>query len=165
MRQSVSVLAFLCGSLFAPLAVGATLDHWVEQNVQGDEKVVCKRDVRGEFFFVALAGSKVKVGNRLDATGDSEPRSTAVAWMFQSSEGESLSSEVRPISVSSKYVRDGAKIFIENVEYQTLKGKRPTAVRAGVVVRKCAAQRCTVQQETLQEPKQTLRLCEFPMGE
>lgn len=155
----------LCTCFLAPVAVGGSLDDWVGQDVRGSENVVCKKDVRGEYFFVARAGSKVKVGSRLDVTGDSEPRSTAVAWMFQNSEGKSLSSEVRPTSVRSKYVRDGDKIFAENVEYQTLKGKVRATVRVGVVVRKCATQQCTIQHETIQEPKYTIRLCEFPMEE
>lgn len=81
--------------------------------------------------------------------------------MFESGEGKSLSSETPPRPVISKYARDGDKIFSENVDYQSLKGEAQTTVRVGVVVRKCAAEQCAFEEETVQEPKYTVRLCEF----
>jgi hypothetical protein len=155
---------FSCAHLFVAFDVSAiTLDEWIGQNVQGDEQVICKKELNGEYFFVARAGSKVKVGNRLDVTGDSKPQSIAVAWMFQNSAGKSLSSKARPIAVRSDYKREGTRIFADNVDYQVLKLEGQTTVRAAVVVRKCAVAQCTVERETLQEPKYIIRLCEFPM--
>jgi hypothetical protein len=158
-----SALAFVASWLFASLAAGATLDEWVQQNTRGNEAVVCKKELNGEYFFIALDGSRIKAGNRLDVTGNSEPLNTAVAWVFQRPDGKSISSKAKPVSIESKYIRDGSRMFLESVEYHALKGNPSISVRASVVVRKCAAERCTVAKETIQEPKSTIRLCEFRM--
>jgi hypothetical protein len=153
----------LFNSFLAPVAVADTLSAWVAKNVKPNEKIVCSKEIGDEYFFVARAGSRFKVGNRLDVTGKSQPRSTAVAWLFEDSEGKSLLVDDPPVSAGDRYVRDGAKIFLDNLSYQTLKKGNPTSVRVRVLVRACAAQQCSLEQEALQEPKFTIRLCEFPM--
>jgi hypothetical protein len=153
--------------LFPQWALASTIDEWVGQNTKDTEKVLCKREVRNEYFFMAQAGRGiVKLGNRLNMTGYTDTHTYIVSWRFLNDQDQSLSAKVTPTSVRSEYVRSGNMIFAENVEYQTLKTEKPGKVRVTAEVKKCATSQCTRQENRNQKDEEyTLELCEIQINE
>ena len=66
-----------------------SLDQWIATNMPSDEQMVCKRDVHGEFFFVARAGSnRLRLGSRLDMTEYRDTHSLATSWVLTNERGD-----------------------------------------------------------------------------
>ena len=153
--------------LFAESAKANDLDEWVVQNTKDAEKVLCKRQIHNEYFFMARSnGSTVKLGNRLDMTGFTSTHSFIVSWRFLDSRGQSLSMKVPPKSVKSEYVRSGDMVFAENVEYQTLKTGEGHNVRVIVEVKKCPTSQCDKRQAlNSKEEEYTVELCDISLRE
>ncbi len=146
-------------------AAANALDDWVTQHIGESEKVLCKRDVGGEYFFLTQVGDRVRLGSRLDMTGYTERHEFIAAWTFQNENKKSLSTKVHPIPITEKYVRSGDKMFAENVEYQTLDLKDSRIVAVAIKIKKCPTSECSLQVTRNKEEKQyTIQLCEVPLN-
>lgn len=142
-QMIIALIACFIGQVQPVLANGA--GDWVKENMVNSERVLCQREVGGEYFFVALAGDDVKVGSRLDMTGYSAAHVFTMAWIFQNEKDDSIVARVPPKAVKQSYTRFAEKIFAENVEYQTLAIGQSKTVRVTVEVRKCAGPECDKQ--------------------
>jgi hypothetical protein len=146
-------------------AVAAALDDWVSQHIGEGEKLLCKREMGGEYFFLTQVGDRVRVGSRLDMTGYTERHEFIAAWVFQNENKRSLAVKVQPIPIREKYVRSGDRIFAENVEYQTLNLKDSKAMAVAIRIKKCPTSECSLQVTRSKEEKQyTIHLCEVPLN-
>jgi hypothetical protein len=120
-------------------------EDWVKQNLVNHERVLCQRNVSGEYFFVAKAGDKVKVGSRLDMTGYPAAHVFTIAWAFQNEQDGSVVAKVPPKTVKQSYTKNDGKVFAENVEYQTLAIGEAKTVRVVVHISKCMGPDCDKQ--------------------
>jgi hypothetical protein len=132
-------------SALAMVALSLTLEGWVAANAK--EKVICQREVAGEYFFVARAGDsdQVRLGSRIDLTGYRETLSTSVAWMFVGEAGRSLTAKVVPTSIRSELLFVDGKAYAESVSYQTLNVGASSAMRVQVAIEKCPVRPCSGQ--------------------
>ena len=154
----VTLVLFSLGNVQSVLATGT--DDWVKQNLANGERLLCQRKVSGEHFFLADAGSKVKVGSRLDMTGYSSTHVFTTAWIFWNERGDSLVAKVPPKVVKQSYTQSADKIFAENVEYQTLAVDQSKTVLVAVEVMKCAGPDCDRQAgESKREKKYRVDMC------
>ncbi len=146
-------------------AAANTLDDWVTQHMGEGEKLLCKRNVGGEYFFLTQVGDRVRLGSRLDMTGYTETHEFIAAWVFHNENKGSLATKVHPIPIREKYVRNGDRIFAENVEYQTLNLKDSRIMAVTIKIKKCPTSECSLQVTRNKEEKQyTIQLCEAPLN-
>jgi hypothetical protein len=146
-------------------AASNTINDWVTQHIGEREKVLCKRDVGGEYFFLSLAGDKVRLGSRLDMTGYTNRHEFIAAWLFLNEDKRSLATKVRPIPITEQYVRSGGKIFAENVEYQTLDLRESKVLTVAIKIKKCPTSECSLLvTKNKQEKQYTIQLCEVPLN-
>ena len=111
-------------AVLLPLALAYRLTHaapnlgqWVAANTDPAERTVCSRQVDGEAFFVAMApDDKVRLGNRLDMTGHTETHGYSVAWVITDENGGSVIAKVAPAPVAGRYVKEGSRIYADNIE-------------------------------------------------
>lgn len=153
----VSILGALgCSSLNAASAI----DDWIAQNTDTSEKVLCRREVNGEYFFLSQAGEKVKLGSRLDMTEYTQTHVFLVGWRLRNDQNDSLVAKVRPTPIKDKYVRSGGRVFAESVEYQTLRLPHSETMHVTIDVKKCPTSECDRQQTRSKGEKQyTVDLC------
>lgn len=162
------VIAFLgaCVPLTSASESG-DLNQWVAEHVNQDEKLLCKRDEDGEYFFVAQKGEKVKIGSRLDVTrepGDYLPKAFIIAWKFQNEKDGHLVTKVPPTTVKEGYVKDNNKTYSEQIEYQTLYLKDSAKMRVRIDIKKCPAADCDRQQtKSKDETQYSVNLCEVSL--
>jgi hypothetical protein len=143
MRVIFVMTAFSIGAVQAVLAAGA--EDWANQNLVNRERLLCQREASGEYFFLAKAGDRVKVGTRLDMTGYSGTHVFNVAWTFQNEKDASLVAKIPPEAIKESYAQSGGNAFAENLEYQTLTVGQSKTVRVAVHVRKCVGTDCDKQ--------------------
>jgi hypothetical protein len=132
--------ALVAGVLLAgPAGASPTLDQWVAANASPAEKTLCTREERGEFFFVALSSQdRVRVGSRVDMTGYKETHEFGVAWIIGNERAASIVAKVEPTTIRERYVKEGSRIYADNVYYQTLKPTESKLFRVDAQVHKCA---------------------------
>jgi hypothetical protein len=144
----------------------SAIDDWVAQNTDMGEKLLCKREVGGEYFFIARAGDKVRLGSRLDMTGYTQTHVFFVGWVLRNEKNDSVVAKVRPTPIKDKYVRSGGKVFAEGVEYQSLRLPLPETMSVTVEVKKCPTLECDKQQvRSKEETQYTVELCKVPLTE
>ena len=144
----------------------ADADDWVQQNLVNGEKVLCQRDVSGEYFFLAYAEGKVKVGSRLDMTGYPYAHVFSVAWSFRNENDASVVAKVPPVAYKERYIKSDSKVFAENVEYQTLEIAKAKTLHVAVHIRKCAGAACDKQlAANKNETEYEVDLCVVPVSE
>lgn len=146
-------------------AAANTMDDWVTQHIDRGEKVLCKRDVGGEYFFLTQIGDRVRLGSRLDMTGYNEKHEFIAAWMFHDENNRSLAAKIPPTPIVERYVRSGNKIFAENIEYQTLDRRDSRTVAVAVRIKKCPTSECSLLVTKNSEEKQyTIQVCDVPLN-
>lgn len=154
----------LCIAGSSLLAMATPMDDWVTQHIGKGEKLLCKRNVDGEYFFLTQVGDKVRLGSRLDMTGYTEKHEFIAAWVFLNENKKSLATKVDPIPITEKYVRSGDRIFAENVEYQTLNLADSRTVAVTIKIKKCPTSECSLLVTKNRGEKQyTIQLCEVPL--
>jgi hypothetical protein len=153
-------LALYCGwALAAP-----NLDQWVAANTSPTEKTVCTRQLGSELFFVAMApNDKVRLGNRLDMTGYTETHAYTVAWMITNEKGGSVVAKVPPVTIGQQYVKEGSRVYADNVEYQTLIAAGTKLVHLEVRIQKCAVWSPGSQSCQSGEKAYAVKLCEVSL--
>ena len=138
------------------------LGEWVAANTSPTEKTVCSRQVDDELFFVAIApDGRVRLGNRLDMTGYTETHAYSVAWVISNERGGSVVSEVPPVPVVQRYVKEGSRLFADNVEYQTLNSGSGIPMHVDVRIEKCAVWSQGSQSCQSARKVYTVKLCEI----
>jgi hypothetical protein len=148
-------------SIPSPLLAVTTLDDWVAQNSSEGEKLLCKREFGGEYFFLARTGDKARLGNRLDMTGS---YASSVAWVFQNERLKSLAVKVPPVEIKHQYVLSEDKVFADDVQYQTLDLKDSKTMDVTIEIKKCPTSECKLQETRSKEEKRyTIKVCEVPL--
>ena len=144
------------------------LDQWVAKYVSQDEKLLCKRDENGEYFFIAQKDEKVKAGSRLDVTrapGDRSPKAFLIAWKFQNEKDGHLATKVPPTTVKEGYDKDSDKTYSEQIEYQTLHLKGSEKMHVTIDIKKCPTNDCDRQQTKGKgEKAYSIKLCEVALS-
>lgn len=143
------------------------LDRWVAQYIDKDEKLLCKHEENGEYFFLARKGEKVKVGSRIDITQTygEPPKAVIAAWMFRNEKGGHLVTNVVPTTVQEGHVKDNNRMYLEQVEYQTLYLKDSREMHVTIEIKKCPTADCDRQQtKSKDETQYTIKLCEVPLN-
>jgi len=159
-QSRIAVAWVLCALGCSPLKAGNAIDDWVAQNTDKNEKLLCKREVGGEYFFLTRAGDKVKLGSRLDMTEYTQTHVFLIGWVLRNEKNDSLVAKVRPTPIKSDYVRSGGKVFAESIEYQTLRLPPSETMSVTVEVKKCPTSECDRQETRSKEEKQyTIELC------
>jgi len=135
---------FIATTLVAAALLGGcaeasqTLDEWVAANTNHAEKTLCTHEERGEFFFIALASpDRVRLGSRVDMTGYKATHEFGVAWIIGNERTASIVAKVQPKPIRERYVKQGSRIYADNVEYETLKTAESKLFRVEVQVHKC----------------------------
>src|SRR5437879_1986717 len=116
----VSIAALLVAGvvLFGLAEASPSLSDWVASNTSPAEKTACVREASGEYFFIAMAGrDKVRLGSRVDLSGYKDTHEFSVAWLIGNERAASIVAKVRPESLKERYVKDGPRIYAENIEY------------------------------------------------
>ena len=144
-----------------------SLNQWIAKHVSQDEKLLCKRDENGEYFFVAQKDEKVKIASRLDVTrvpGDYLPKVFMIVWRFQNEKDGSLVTNVLPTTVKQEYVKHNNKTYSEKIEYQTLYLKDSEKMHVTIHIKKCPTADCDRQQtKSKDEIQYSVNLCEVPL--
>lgn len=144
-----------------------TIDQWVAMYLEKNENLLCKRDVNGEYFFIAKVknSDKIKAGIRVDVTGTKQPLTSLSGWRFQNEKSEYLTVATPPSVVKREYVRSNGQIYLEGVEYQILNLRGSSKLRAIIEIKKCTTSKC-VRQKTMSndEVEYNIDLCEIPMS-
>ena len=152
-----STALFSAGALASP-----TLDEWVAVHSAPSERTVCTRQAGGELFFVALApNERVRLGERLDITGYSETHSFSVAWIITDERGKSLVAKIPPVSVTQRYVKEGAKVYADGIGYQKLKQAGANVLRFEVAIEKCLVRFDSLAGCKSGEKRYTVQVCEL----
>jgi hypothetical protein len=161
-------LLFAAAALLAPAllcawaAASSNLDDWVAANTSPTEKTACIRQVDGELFFVAMAADdKVRLGNRLDMTGHTETHGYTVAWMITNEKGGSVVAKVPPVTVGQRYVKEGSRVYADNIEYQTLNTAGTKTLRVELRISKCAVWSPGSQSCQSGQKAYTVKLCDI----
>lgn len=119
------------------------LDKWIKNYIEKTEKLLCKRDVKGEFYFIARIGDKIKVGSRIDVAGAGRvPKTLIAGWLFKNEKDEHLVTNIQPTTIRETYVRDNNRIYAERIEVQTLYLKGSQKLHAAISIKKCAGENC-----------------------
>jgi hypothetical protein len=137
------------------------IDDWTAQNSGDGEELLCKREVGGEYFFVARVADKLRLGDRLDMTNST---AFSIGWVFQNEKSKSLAVKVPPVAIKDKLVRSESKSFAENVQYQTVDLKDSSTMAVKVYIKKCPTSECEWGKPAIEGEKQyMLNLCEVPL--
>jgi hypothetical protein len=142
------------------------LNRWIVQHVNKDEKLLCQREVNGEYFFLAkeAAGDRVKIGARIDVTAAKAPLTSVVVWHFQNEKDQHLSTKTPPSPVTGGYVKDSGKIYSDGVEYQTLFLKNSEKMHVTIDIKKCLTADCDRQTKGKDDKEYSIKLCEVPLN-
>lgn len=164
-RSLLAAAKLLGSALFCAWASASpNLDEWVAANTSPTEKTACIRQVDDELFFVAMAADdKVRLGNRLDMTGHTETHGYTVAWMITNEKGRSVVAKVPSVPVGQRYVKQGSKVYADNVKYQTLNTAGTKLLRVEVQISKCAVWLPSSQSCRSGQKAYTVRLCEITL--
>ena len=162
----ISIVALLVTGvvLFRVADASPSLSDWVASNTSPAEKTACVREESGEYFFIAMAGrDKVRLGSRLDLSGYKETHEFSVAWLIRGEKATSIVAKVRPESIKQRYVKEGPRIYAENIEYQTLNTLDSTSFRVEVKVKKCAVRSDDSQTCKSGQKVYTVKVCEITL--
>jgi hypothetical protein len=147
------------------MVAATTIDEWVAQNSDKDERLLCKREFGGEYFFLAQRDDKLKLGSRLDMSEYSKAHTFIVSWILRDEKNESPVTKDRPISVKDKHVHSGSKAFAESVEYRTINVPRSHVVNATIAVKKCPTAECDRRRTISKEEKEySVEICEAALS-
>ena len=138
-----------------------TLESWIAANADPGERVICKRELNGEYFFVARAGDddKLRLGSRVDLSAyRPETFSISVSWRLRDENDLSIVPRIIPTSIRDDYLRVGGKAYAESVQYQTVNIGRPKRLRVDVVIEKCPVRPCA--EGSLRAMRYTVEVCE-----
>lgn len=167
----MALVAFISGCLPQEAISGSkliSLDQWAASYVDKGEKLLCKREENGEYFFVAQEGGvdRVKVGSLIDMSSyRNQTHAFIVAWKFSNETGGPLVTNVQPSTIVEAYVKKDGRTFAENVQYQTLYLKGSEKMRVTIDIKKCPTADCDRQQTKSKDEKQyTINLCEVPIN-
>jgi hypothetical protein len=159
-ERILGIGATLCAAACSSLVAATTLDEWVAQNVGQDEKLLCKHEASGEYFFIAQAGSRLKLGSRLDMTEYTGTHAFIVSWRLRDEKNESSVTRERPIPLRDKDVQSEEKRFADSVEYRALRAPRSETISATIEVKKCQTSECDRQAGSKEERRYTVKICE-----
>ena len=117
-----------------------TLKEWVAANSEASEKVLCQRESKGEYFFVARAedSDRLRLGSRVDLSAYPPPAfSFSVAWMLRNQDDRSVTAKITPTVIRHDYLR------------------------ADVAIEKCPVHPCA--EGSLRALRYTVPVCETPL--
>lgn len=172
-RSTSLLIAFALLNACSPIQGASTtksisLDQWAASYLDHGEKLLCKQEKNGEYFFLAqeVAGDRVKVGSLVDMSSyRKQTHALIVAWKFRNEKGSALVTNVRPSTIREAYVKDDSKTYAENVQYQTLNLKGSEKMHATIEIKKCPTADCDRQQtRSPEEQRYTIKLCEVRTG-
>jgi hypothetical protein len=109
------------------------------------------------------ADDRVRLGNRLDMTGHTETYGYSVAWMLTNENGASVIAKVAPVPVAGRYVKEGSRVYADNIEYQTLKTASTRVMQVEVRIEKCTIWTQSSQSCQSGRKAYTVKLCEIPL--
>lgn len=159
MKQLIAALIFGY-SASVQSVLGAGGEGWANENLKKGETVLCERQEDGEYFFVAEAGDKIKLGTRLDMTEYPGEHVFRIAWNFRNEKDDPVSAEIAPKVTKQGYAETGNKLFVETIEYQTLAIGESKTVRVSVEIGKCAGRGCDKQAgESKKDRKYEVEVC------
>jgi hypothetical protein len=148
----------------ATAATSVILDEWIAKNVSVGEKVICKKEVNGEFFFLARDGGKVKAASRLDMSAYRQTHSFLLGWTFHNEQDNPLVTDIPPATLKSEYVKSGGKTYAERIYFQTLNLTGSKEMNVVVNIKKCPTVECDRQQtRSTQEKQYEIDLCKVPL--
>jgi hypothetical protein len=150
------VLSLTCMQVNA----STTLKGWIAANVEPAERVLCQRELNGEYFFVARAGDddKLRLGSRVDMSGYAlQTFSVSVSWRLRDENNVSITPKIVPTPIRDEFLRVGGKAYAESVQYQTVNVGRPKRLRADVVIEKCPVWPCS--KESSDAKRYTVEIC------
>ena len=129
----------------ATAALALTLQSWVGANVPPDEKVLCQRAAKGEYFFVARApgDDKLRLGSRVNVSGYApESFSISVRWRLRDENERAIARSAAPLRVRDELLQGDGKAFAESVQIQTLNLGAAKRLLAHIVITKCPVHPC-----------------------
>ena len=144
------------------VALATTLQSWVAANVPPTEKILCQRELRGEYFFVARAGDEdqLRLGSRVDLTGYKlETFSISLRWQLRDQNDQSIVPKIPVQRVRDELLQGGGKVFAESVQIQTINvGSPAKRLRARALVVKCPEHPCP--KDSPRAKRYAVRVCD-----
>lgn len=157
------LLFFLC--LACAHAYGsATLESWVAANADPAESVICRKEMNGEYFFVARAADsdKLRLASRVDLSAYRPPHfSVSVAWILRNEDGRTITAKITPTVIKQEYPRAADEAHAESVEYQTINIGWSKVLRVAVAIEKCPSRPCA--EGSLRAMRYTVNICDAPL--
>lgn len=96
-------------------------NEWINESVSEDEKLLCERTIKGDKFFVARSGNRLKVGYLIDVTSDMErPKTYIVSWGFLDESGQYLPQIGAPDDVRGGYIKHDSRVLAEDISYRSM---------------------------------------------
>src|SRR5262245_25162292 len=141
-----------------------SLDAWVAENMaSSEERVICSRDVNGEYFFVARAGdTTLRLGSRLDMSEYRDTHSFVLGWRLLNERGSFVTASIASIRLKADYVRSGRKMYADHMQYQSIKvGSK--VVRVELEVEKCPFSECDTAERAAAKKTYIIPVCEAPI--
>jgi hypothetical protein len=159
-RLFVSVFSLACMQAHA----SPNLESWIAANAGSGEQVICRKESKGEYFFVARAGDsdKLRLASRVDLSAYRPPHlSFSVAWILRNEQGRSITAKITPTVIKQQYLRQADQGFAENVKYQTINIGWSKQLRVAVRIEKCPSHSCA--EGSLRAMRYTVDICEAPL--
>lgn len=161
-RSRATAAALVIGILVIGRAEASpTLDEWVAANASPTERVLCTRQRGSEFFFIALAPRhRVRLGMRLDFTRFTLAHEFSYAWKIGNEAAASIVAKIQPTSIKGQYVREGSRMYMDDVQYQTLTTGESKVLRVSVEIHKCRVWSRTLSTCEIGAQAYTVKLCD-----
>lgn len=111
----------LVGVGYVALAGEGRYGEWLKNNIDEDEKILCEREIGGDYFFVAKKGGEIKTGSLIDVDGGGGgPKQFIISWQFVDQNQSYLELKVPPRDIKQSYVKTEGKLYAENVSYRQI---------------------------------------------
>lgn len=110
---------------------------WKAENVSDGGRVLCSKEVDGDYFFVERVGDSIKTGSLIDVTGaGGDPKSFIVSWGFRDSKGQYLETSTPPKDLKKSYIKIDRNMYAENVSYHHLHLKTAKSMSISIELKK-----------------------------
>lgn len=119
MKKSLYTIVIILLIGVALVAKGDGVQQWAKEFLGEGEDLICQREVKGDYFFIARSENRVKTGYRLDVTSPSgTPKTFLISWRFQDEKGNYIGLKNEPDVVSQGYHRSDKSMYAEEVAYR-----------------------------------------------
>ena len=97
---------------------------------------------------------------RLDFTGYTLAHEFSYAWKIENEAATSIVAKIQPTSLKGQYVREGSKMYMDDVQNQTLTTGESKELRVSVEIHKCRVWSRSLNTCEMGAQAYTVKLCD-----